>query len=106
MFSIKNNSNQLTFAEKAKAVVDATTGAFKAGAKAATIVGDDVTLQANGEDVLVFDFNSTDKRNDVSDLTADTTNKNERFSSTSLLVNGTSTLRVSQAFILQTAKHS
>lgn len=95
----------MTFAEKSGATVDATTGAFKTGAKAATIVADDITLTSSGESTE-YTFNQTDIRNEVSVLTADDTNKSSRFSSTSLLVNGTKQVRVSQAFWLQTAKKS
>lgn len=96
----------MTFAEKAGATVDAATGAFKAGAKAATIIADTLTTVNGGEDVASFTFNQTDNRNDVSALTTDETNKSERFSSTNVLINGTQQVRVSQAFVLQTAKHS
>jgi len=55
----------------------------------------------------------SDNRNEVSDLTVDATNKNERFSSTSLMhsaktTNGVSNsvLRVSQSFVLQTEDHT
>jgi len=95
----------MTFAEKSGATVDATTGAFKTGAKAATIVADDITLTSSGESTE-YAFNQTDIRNEVSVLTADDTNKSSRFSSTNLLVNGTKQVRVSQAFWLQTAKKS
>lgn len=96
----------MTFAEKSGASVVATTGAFKAGAKAATIVADDLSTYNAGESVGTFVFNSTDVRNDVSVLTADDTNKSSRFSSTSVVVSGTQAVRVSQAFILQTANKS
>lgn len=55
---------------------------------------------------MVFTFNQTDNNNDVSALTTDDTNKSERFSTTNVVHNGTKQVRVSQAFILQTADHS
>lgn len=96
----------MTLAEKSGATVDATTGAFKTGAKAATIVADELITRSSGEEVQEFAFNQTDNRNDISIITADETNKSERFSSTSVVVAGTQQVRVSQAFILQTADHS
>lgn len=68
----------MTFAEKSGATVDATTGAFKAGAKAATIIADDlVTENKSGEELGSFEFNQTDIRNDVAIAVVDATNKSE-----------------------------
>jgi hypothetical protein len=105
LFSIRNNANEISLAEKGGAVVDAATGAFKAGAKVATIVADNLVTESKGEEIQDFLFNQTDNRNDVSALTVDAANKSERFSSTNLLVAGTQQVRCSQAFILQSADH-
>jgi len=67
-----------------------------------------------GEEDEVFTLNLTDIKNDVTDLTVDATNKNERFSTTDMMwssvlnTDGTpkDVMRLSQAFILQTAYHS
>lgn len=93
----------MTFAEKSGATVDATTGAFKAGAKAATIIADDLVTESKSGEEVSFEFNQTDIRNDVSVATVDATNKSEYFASTNVLVSGTQQVRVSQAFILQSS---
>jgi hypothetical protein len=77
LFSKKNDSTTMTFAEKSGATVDKTTGAFKTGAKAATIVGDQVDTHSAGEDVAAFEFNQTNVNNDAAVLATDTTSKSE-----------------------------
>lgn len=68
------------------------------------------TVGNDGEDESEFFERSLDIKNDVSDLTVDSTNKSERFSSTTILDSQISTslyqLRLSEAFVLQTADKS
>lgn len=73
-----------------------------------------MTGTKTGEEDETFILNLTDNKNDVSDLTVDATNKNERFSTTDMMwssvlnTDGTpkDVMRLSQAFILQTGDHS
>lgn len=62
----------------------------------------------SGETVHEIWMNGNDVRNDVSDLVADTTANSERFTSTTVMAAsvGTSFLRLSEAFVLQSKDHS
>jgi len=103
MFTIRSDPGYIAIAEAGKATVVATTGQFAAGAKimqfqhlaAFTQTGETVN------DTWTEAVN--DNRNSVSDLTVDATLNNERFSSSVMLTNATSALRLSQAFIVQSA---
>lgn len=96
-------------AEKGKAEVDATTGLLKAGFKGMQFINF-AAMTSSGEDGIdVWTIADQSNKNEVSDLTVDATNKNERFSNSSVMwgtvTDGVpaSSLRLSQAFILQTA---
>jgi len=113
IFTIKALPFFISIAETGAATVDATTGGFKAGAKAMMFMSF-FTGTMSGEDINeIWVENLEDNRNEITDLTADADNKNERFSNTSLMwsveeTNGipNSVMRLSQAFVLQTADHT
>lgn len=98
----RSNPNSVAYAIKALTL----NGADKAAVgKYIEQVTNSVNIVTTGEaDPEEFAIGDNDNSNTISATTVDATNKNEHFTSSTVLKSASNTIRVSQAFILQTDK--